>query len=297
PRQKNSHSIFEENLDLFEPLIDFITNRGRLPDASEIEIAAIRARIGSLRRAFTIIREVTDTDQWDQIREERSQDLLVYLALTRFDGRPRFSQLPSDLRLDVRAFFSTYRHACELADELLFSAGKPEIINDACNKSDVGKQTPDALYVHASALSFLPPVLRIYEACAHAYIGAVEGANIIKLCRNKAQVSYLYYPDFETNPHPALAASLVVPLRSFHVRYQDYTNSKNPFILHRKETFVAPNHSLRAKFARLTAQEVRAGLYEAPQLIGTREGWQGILNEKGVRLTGHRLLPNNTTIQ
>lgn len=80
-------------------------------------------------------------EQWDQIREERSQDLLIYLALTRFGRRPRFSQLPIDLRLDVRAFFSTYRRACKLADDLLFSAGKPDTVNEACIKSPVG--SPD----------------------------------------------------------------------------------------------------------------------------------------------------------
>jgi len=137
-------------------------------------------------------------------------------------------------------------------------------------------------------------VLRIYEGCAHAYIGAVEGANIIKINRNKAQVSYLYYPNFETEPHPALAGSLIVPLTTFHVSYQDYAESQNPFILHRKENFVAPNHPLRAKFARLTGQEERAGLYEAPQSIGTRDGWQRILDGKGIRLRGHRLLRKNT---
>lgn len=291
PVQRNSHLVFEQNRDLFEELIAFVVNRGRLPEYSEIEAAgAIKAKVGSLRRAFVIIRSVTGTDQWDRIREERSQDLLVYLALSRFGRRPRISDLPFDLQIDVRAFFSTYRHACDLADDLLFSAGKPEIINEACLKSPVGKCTPDALYVHRSALPSLPPVLRVYEGCARAYIGTVEGANIVKLSRSKAQVSYLYYPNFESDPHPPLAASLIVPLQSFHIRYQEYGDSANPFILHRKETFVAPDHPLRKKFARLTAQEERHGLYETPQLIGTRDGWKRALDEKGAYLIGHRIL-------
>jgi DNA phosphorothioation-associated putative methyltransferase len=227
---------------------------------------------------------------WIFIREERSQDLLVYLALSRFSGRPRFSELPSDLQFDIRAFFSTYHRACELADNLLFSTGKIEIIRNACRNSSVGKQTPDALYLHFSALPLLPPVLRVYEGCARAYIGSVEGANVIKLHQGKPQVSYLYYPDFESNPHPALAASLVVPLNTFHIQYREYTDSKNPFILHRKETFLAPDHPLRPKFARLTNQEERYNLYDKAESIGTREGWQKVLDEKGVYLADHRLL-------
>lgn len=290
PRQKYSDVVFEQHRELFDPLIEFITNRGRLPDYSEVQVAAeIREKIGSFQRAFAIIRKVTGAEQWDTIRDERSQDLLVYLALSRFGGRPRFSELPFDLQFDIRAFFSTYRHACELADDLLFSAGKPEVIRNACRNSSVGKQTPDALYLHFSALPFLPPVLRVYEGCARAYIGTVEGANVIKLHQAKPQVSYLYYPDFESDPHPALAASLIVPLNTFHINYREYTGSKNPFILHRKETFLAPDHPLRPKFARLTNQEERWNMYDKPELIGTREGWQRLLEEKGLNHHGHTI--------
>jgi DNA phosphorothioation-associated putative methyltransferase len=295
PRQKYSNVVFEQYRDLFEPLIKFITERGRLPDFSEIQIGpAIREKIGSLKRAFSIIRQVTGGEQWESLRQERSHDLLVYLALCRFGGRPRFSELPIDLQLDIRAFFSSYHHTCELADDLLFSAGKPEGIRESIAQSSIGKRTPDALYVHESALPFLSPILRVYEGCARAYIGAVEGANVIKLLQGKPQVSYLYYPDFEKDPHPALAASLIVPLHTFHIQYRDYLDSKNPFILHRKETFLAPDHPLRAKFARLTKQEERYNLYEKPELIGTREGWQKVLDEKDVYHAGHKLLRRRT---
>jgi DNA phosphorothioation-associated putative methyltransferase len=158
PRQKFSHLLFEQNHDLFDPLIEFIAKRGRIPDDSEIDIAsAIRGKFGSLKRAFAIIRQVTGNEQWDRIREERSQDLLVYLALSRFGGRPKLSELPGDLQLDVRAFFGTYRQANDLADKLLFSAGAPDVIREACRTSPIGKHLPDALYVHSTALSSLAP--------------------------------------------------------------------------------------------------------------------------------------------
>jgi hypothetical protein len=69
-----------------------------------------------------------------------------------------------------------------------------------CRAAVVGKLTPSALYIHTSALSQLPPILRIYERCARTYIGTAEGANLIKLHRGISQVSYLAYPDFERAP-------------------------------------------------------------------------------------------------
>jgi len=293
PREHYSNLLFDKYKALFEPLMEFITSRGCLPDLSELEVVSlIRSEIGSLNHAYKIITQVIGEEQWNQIREERSQDLLVYLALSRFGGRPSFSQLPLDLQLDVRAFFSTYKCACGLADELLFSTGNSSVIQNACRRSPVGKLTPDALYIHISALACLPPALRVYEGCARNYIGVVEGANIIKLRCGKPQVSYLYYPDFDCDPHPALAAALVVPLNTFHVHYREYKDSSNPPILHRKETFVAPDYPLRTKFQRLTRQEEKYHLYNDSEIIGTREGWRKVLQSKGVRLRGHRLLLN-----
>lgn len=291
PRQRFSDLIFEQNRDLLALLASFVATRGRIPDASEIDVAnSIQEKLGSLERAFAVIRRVTGADQWAQIREERSQDLLVYLALCRFAGRPKFSSQPRDLQLDIRAFFGSYRRACELADHLLFSAGRVQVISEACRAVPVGKRLPDALYLHVSALPVLPSVLRVYEGCARAYIGSVENANVIKLKISKPQISYLYYPDFEKTAHPALAGSLVVPLNTFRIKYTEYSESVNPFILHRKETLLAQNHPLRKRFERLTKYEETHGLYEHPELIGTKEGWEKVLNLKGLTHSGHRLV-------
>ncbi|MCA1579155.1 MAG: DNA phosphorothioation-associated putative methyltransferase [Acidobacteria bacterium] len=291
PTGRFSNRIFDENRTLLEALAGFITIRGRIPDRSEFDSAdSLIERVGSLQRAFRIIQRVTGSEQWERIQAEKSEDLLVYLALSRFGSRPIFSDLPRDLQLDIRLFFGSYRRACDLADDLLFSAGRTEVISKACQASPVGKLLADALYVHSSALPLLPSVLRVYEGCARAYVGTVENANVIKLKIGKPQISYLYYPDFEKHPHPALAGSLVVPLNTFRIKYREYSDSSNPFILHRKETLIARDHPLRDRFERLTKQEERAGLYEESAVIGTKEGWESQLKMKGVSYSGHRLI-------
>jgi hypothetical protein len=45
---------------------------------------------------------------------------------------------------------------------------------------------PDDLYVHRSALDTLEPLLRIYEGCGRTYLGEIEGANIIKIDRQRS---------------------------------------------------------------------------------------------------------------
>lgn len=291
PKLRHSGTLFERHRALLEPLMEFYAWRGRLPESDElVETDAIRQAMGSLKRAFRVVQEATLATEWERIADERAEDLLVHLALARIEGPPAFSSLPPAIQQDIKAFFTSYTRACALAEVVLFSAGNMGEVTKAQRSSPVGKQTGNALYVHVSALSHLPPILRVFEGCARAVVGSVEGANLVKLHRESPQVSYLRYDAFDTDPHPALLESMVVPLQTFRIKVQRYDQSSNPPILHRKETFVAPDYPLREKFARLTAQEERWGLYERPQSIGTRGGWNQMLREKGVELRGHRVV-------
>jgi DNA phosphorothioation-associated putative methyltransferase len=192
--------------------------------------------------------------------------------------------------LDVRAHFSSYTKACAAADELLFSAGDEDKVNKSCVASPIGKKTPTALYIHIEALSLLPSVLRVYEGCARAYVGSVEDANIIKMHRARPQVSYLSYPDFERDPHPALSESMKVRFKGLQIEYRDYRNSENPFILHRKDAFLPETHPDRDRYIRLSVAEDRAGLLDDGNSIGTRNGWAAVLAQRGLTTRGHRLV-------
>ncbi len=95
---------------------------------------------------------------------------------------------------------------------------------------------------------------------------------------------------FETDPHPALARCVKLSLRTRQLECYDYSQSANPPVLHRKETFLLPEHPLAAKFARLTRQEEQHGLLDSPATLGTRDGWQARLDAAGFALRGHRLV-------
>jgi DNA phosphorothioation-associated putative methyltransferase len=272
-------------------LIEWIGEFGRAPEPDEFADAEpVVAEFGSLRRAFALIRKVTNAAEWEEIARRRTEDLLVSMALANFGRRPRQSALPLELLREIKAFFGTYKQARERADELLFRAGDAGAVHEACTKSALGKLLPNALYVHRSALDDLVPLLRVYVGCARAYLGDIDEANIIKLHRFSGKVSYLAYPDFETDPHPALATCVKLNMRSRQIDFYDYRQSANPPVLHRKETFLPPDHPLFAKFARLTRQEERHGLLDDAATIGTRDGWQTRLATAGFRLAGHRLV-------
>lgn len=295
-RPTGAERRYEQSRALLEPLVAFVEERGRVPQLDELpEAADIVAAFGSLRTAFSVVRRATGADRWTLASERARRNFIVYLALAAFGGRPRFSELPGDLQLDVRELFGTYKAAVADADRLLFGAGDAQAIDKAARTSDVGKLTPEALYVHVTAVEDLPPLLRVYEGCGQALAGTVEEATIVKLHREKPQVSYLSYPTFDRDPHPSLATVLVARLDALRLTYRDFRGSDNPPILHRKETFVGPGYPNRDRFARLTAQEERHGLLSSPT-IGTMLGWQDALMASGVALKGHRVIRSTNSV-
>ncbi|OBJ57444.1 DNA phosphorothioation-associated putative methyltransferase [Mycobacterium asiaticum] len=290
------HELFQANETVLEPLLSFMKVHGRAPRTGEIgpeSESAIKDGVGSIARAQQLIRKVTDDDYWKQVAIHRRAELLVYIALSRFNGRPRFSQLGTTLAIDIRTHFGKYQDACIQADRMLLACGDPAIVLVNARSSSVGKQTPSALYVHRSALGELPPILQVYEGCARALSGTVEHANLVKLSVTEPQVSYLTYPEFDRNAHPTLASSIIVNLRKLTVDWRDYRQSPNPPVLHRKEEFLGADDARRDLYSRLTRSEMRAGLYARPELIGTICGWNSVLAESRVAIRGHRVLRIN----
>ncbi len=291
--QVDPHAVYEAHRETLAPLLQFLSIHARPPRTGELDEEVdrgIREQFSSITRAVNLIRHVTDDGYWDHVRLQRRQELLVYVAMSRFGRRPRFGELAKTLAADIKTHLGKYVDACLQADRLLLATGDPAIVLVSARSSSVGKQTPSALYVHRSALGHLPPVLRVYEGCGRVLAGTVEHANLIKLSVNEPQVSYLTYPDFDRDPHPTLRSAVTVNLRRLTVDWRDYSRSDNPPLLHRKEEFVAADHPKRALYERLTRAEMRAGLYQHPERIGTLKGWSATLDSAGVSLRGHRLV-------
>lgn len=289
--QVTAERLFDAHREAFEPVLAFVEQRGRLPGRSDpVDDAALVEAFGSLRRALVVARKAMPNTWWEAAAQRAREDLMLYLALARFGRRPKAQDLDDELRADIAVFFGSYTKAKTEADGLLTSLGDPTVRREAAKSAEVGKLLPDAFYVHVDALDTLPIALRLYEGCARRYLGGVEGANIVKLALDGAKISYLSYPEFDKDPHPALAWSLKVDLQSFRVRLNDFSTRENPPILHRKETFVGAEHPRRETFARLTRQEEKWGLLDDVRRIGTRAGWEAALERVGVELRGHRVV-------
>lgn len=291
PRARKADAVFSKHEPLLRSLMAFVEDAGRLPVPGEFASEPeLRSSVGTVRQAFRIIKTATGEEHWDRIRLEKYDELVVHLALSRFRRRPRFTDLPEVLQRDIKDFFGSYKAACEQGDRALFGIGEQGRRSAALEAAGVGKRTRGALYVHVSALPRLPVLLRVLEGAARELLGEVRDATLVKFDRARARVSYLAYPQFDVDPHPELRHAFLADLEEVRTGYLDYSGSKNPPVLHRKEHFVDDDYPRRNTFARLTRAEERAHLFDDASRIGRRDGWREALEQAGLELRGHRLL-------
>ena len=291
PRVQIQNKRFEDYREQLAPLMNFFADRGRLPTVEELpETVALNTEFGSLKRAFQIVLHATNPQEWDEISDRRRQDLLVYLALSHFGHRPRVRDLSVVVQNDIKSLFGSYQQACVAADLMLMSLGNLSMMQERCQNSPIGQKHPNSLWVHVSAIEELDPLLRLYEGCASRTIGRPQEANVIKFHFRKPKISYLVYPDFDTDPHPALHTTMQIDLRDLHVHYRDYDPKGNPPILHQKNLLIASDYPLYEKFAKLTRQEEDWGLLDHIHQINDRQGWLQCLEENCAELKGHRVI-------
>ncbi|MFI6448832.1 DNA phosphorothioation-associated putative methyltransferase [Kitasatospora sp. NPDC050543] len=272
-------------------LIDHVERRGRPPRLEEMPLTTAQL-LGHLRPAeiHRLVRASADPTKVEDSAKRSTLNTLLFLAVELFNGRGPFTSLPLTVQLDIRAFFSSYKEACQRADRLLLKLRDDTYIRGAMNASSVGKLTPTALYVHRRAMERMPTVLRLYEHCASIAAGRPQAWTLAKLFHRGRTVSWLDYPEFDSDPHPRLLTSYQVDLGTLETSHHSYGNRDNRPLLHRKHEFLHPDDPDTAKYRRLTDAEVRAGLYARPHLIGTENGWESELARCGRALRGHRLI-------
>jgi DNA phosphorothioation-associated putative methyltransferase len=271
-------------------VIAFTEKRGRAPLFEEIP-QELLPLLGKVSRSALLqaIQKGADPDRVANGIRRATLDTLLYLGTSIFNGRAAFADLPLAIQADVKRCFKTYREACARADRLLGKIRDDTYIRGAMRNSP-GKMTATALYVHRRAIPQMPVVLRLYEHCGFVAAGRPAEWNILKLDHRGRRVSWSSYPDFDTDPHPRLESIYGVEMTTLEAGFQSFRERANRPLLHRKEEFLAPDDPAVTKYRRLTASEVRAGLYENPTLIGLEEGWAAELERCGVALKGHRVV-------
>ena len=159
----------------------------------------------------------------------------------------------------------------------------------AINLLPVAKRVGGDRYVHRDALErHAPSLLRAVSDFAASTEHPFEW-NVCKLSPGRRRISLLRYPCFRQRAHPTLAAALTIDLARGGTRVRHYSVEGNRPILHRKELLVDPSDPDYQRFAALTVQEERAGLFAKPSVIGHERGWAEQLARRGLSIHDHEL--------
>lgn len=154
----------------------------------------------------------------------------------------------------------------------------------------IGKQLPDAIYLHKDAFSAIPDTLRAFiPAVAKALSIEDKDWNLVKLFKKDFRLSLLHYPEFYADSYPALHKSINVDLSKLSHRITEYSNSENPPILHRKESMVLDDNPYYEQFTQITSEGENAGLYQNTRIIGFKRSWLNLINRHGYELLDGRL--------
>ena len=218
---------WEVHAELLDAFWARTTELGRLPEEEEFARAAeLRDVLGTAQSVLKKLVGLRGGADIDASRVAKMDDILVYLALNVFERRKSFGSLPDTLRRDIRAFWSNYSNAQTDAQRLLFSAGRVEVIHEACAlAAERGLGYLDgshSLQLHSSLVRELPAVLRVYVGCAARLYGDVESSDVVKIHIGSGKLTLMMYDDFLGKAVPMLFERIKIDLRRQDISFFEY---------------------------------------------------------------------------
>jgi len=221
-------SIIEKNIELFTDFWNTSLELGRIPANNEFEFSdQIRHICGSHIKAQAALLKYFGEHIFQEAKEKRREDLIVYFALGLFEKRKAHSNMPESLKRDLKAFFPSYKYALEEAREILFSVGNSATLNSACItayeklKSGILEESHSYTF-HRKKLGELPAELRIYVGCATQLYGDIVNIHLIKAHIRSGKVSLMRYDDWGKE-QPILQERIKIKLRELDIDFFDYS--------------------------------------------------------------------------
>jgi len=181
-------------------------------------------------------------------------------------------------------------------------------------KQGVAKKIGSTHYVHKSVIHRAhKPVREAYRRALFnleyerntspigTYVPQEDEWNVIKYNIRLAgtdndRLSLLLYDDFFFTSHPILLQTIIVDMdgdAACVFKKINYRGRENKQILHRKEELIGEAHPEYDRWAKLTMEELFAGLLskEHKSRIGYQRYWEALLAEKGLEIMFDVLMP------
>jgi DNA phosphorothioation-associated putative methyltransferase len=162
---------------------------GRLPDQTEAPPDALDCmsanRVSWSRVLDLLGQDLNSDEEFALAGRLRREDLLVHLALMQFPGAPKYRQLPRSIQADLKYFFKGHSAAMDESRRLLFATGDRQGVRadvEASIEAGLGALRGSHRFrFRSTALSRMPPRLRVLVGCAEVLQGGVESCDFVEI--------------------------------------------------------------------------------------------------------------------
>ena len=209
--------LYQQYKEEIEAYWEMILELGRLPTESDYpdgEFLKEQVNLNARRLQDWFIERFGQKALQDAF-DKRRDDLLVYLGLANFKRRIPYTGLSPRLQKDMKTFFGSYKAGQQEALVELFKIGKAQIIESQClkffNETGIGKLDDQALFIKASEVELLDPILRMYVGTAGLLYGDISEADEIKIHKMSGKVTFLIhnFPDIKPGEYFRIKVDLL----------------------------------------------------------------------------------------
>lgn len=208
---------------LVAKMVKVILSVGRVPKLIELKSAfqeeILKARVSYNRLSRLALSQISISDL-KHVREAFAAEILIFLAINRFDGRVKYGDLPHKFQNDVKAHFNSLRSAHDAAEKLLFSlSDTDELISSALDaeKNGLGHLVGTKFRYHSLQSTKLPANLRLFQKIGERIHRPFVDTDIIQLHLETKKMAYLIVNEFESSALPRIHSREIINFASQNV--------------------------------------------------------------------------------
>ncbi len=177
--------------------LQMVADRGRPPDVLESQFVqrCVDSRIKT-DYGFEKARLHLGPEVINDVAQRSKDAIIVLLAMSQFNSKITFGDLPDEIQRDVRSLFGGMKNAMAQARDALLSVADLSLRNEAAEASGLlGLSHNHHVMIDPDAISTLPLPLRLYVELGSLFLGSPEETEGIKIHLRSNKLTFLYDPE------------------------------------------------------------------------------------------------------
>ena len=230
---------------LVNKMVKTILSFGRVPKLAELKTKfqdeISKAKVSYNRLSRLALSQISISDL-KHVREAFSGEILIFLAINRFDGRMKYVDLPEKFQIDVRAHFGSLKNANEEAERLLFSLSDTGGLISAAldaERAGNGHLIGTKFRCHSKQCENLPKNLRLFYKIGERLHRSIMDNDIIQLHLETKKMAFLIVNEFENSALPRIHSREIVNFATQNTAIVHHQEKEQVRILYLKSALMA----------------------------------------------------------